>query len=110
MHNQNSNFFILLQYCIEGECVPYYPDEDDEISNDNEGTTDLDNNIDDANIAKIDDAVVFPGQIPEWPDYTNEKDEEKNQNERTSNDVIPLWYDPIFTQIFNDLKNKYITI
>ena len=62
------------------------------------------------NEGKDDDAVVFPGQNPEWPDYSQEKEEGGNQNKRTSNDIIPLWYDPIFTQIFNDLKNKYITI
>ena len=70
----------------------------------------VDNDLENKNPAMVDDAVVFPGQNPEWPDYSQEQDEKRNQNERTSNDIIPLWYDPIFNQIFHDLKNKYITI
>ena len=61
-------------------------------------------------VGEDDDAIVFPGQIPEWPDYSKEEDEEGKQNERTSDGIIPLWYDPIFYQIFSDLKDKYITI
>ena len=102
--------FNFLQHCIEGECVPFYPDDDDEITDIDEDSNEVYNDIGNENVGEDDDAIVFPGQIPEWPDYSKEEDEEGKQNERTSNGIIPLWYDPIFYQIFSDLKDKYITI
>ena len=64
-------------------------------------------------VDKDDDAVLFPDQIPEIIENKNNrpKNEEETQRERDrSNDIVPLWYDPIFTQVFNDLRNKYVEL
>ena len=72
----------------------------------------MDNNIADDTVSEDDDSIVFPDQIPE---NKGTKDKNKSngeeQIERNSNvDMIPLWYDPIFTEIFKDLRNKYANI
>lgn len=88
--------------------MPYYPDED-EISSNTDGTEEVDNNIADDIVGEDDDAIVFPDQIPE---DKGKKDKNKSNGEdqikrNKDTNMAPLWYDPIFTQIFNDLRNKY---
>ena len=101
---------VDFQYCIEGQCVPYYPDEEE----DDDGTVSVDNNIGGDNIGDDDDAVFFPGQITEEDNdvSTNQEtspDDRKNAEGNKRNQIengVPLWYDPIFTEVFKELRKK----
>ena len=97
---------FYFQFCIEGECVPYYPDDEDQINNNNDENNDVDTN----HRPDDDDAVVFPGQTPEnngdhGGNKKNGEDEQIGRDKYAS--LVPLWYDPIFTQVFTDLREKY---
>ena len=69
----------------------------------------MDNGLGGDNIGEDDDDVVFPDTI-------SRKENKADENKKTDDvDLIgkgqskhsfPSWYDPIFTQVFNDLKNK----
>ena len=74
-----------FQICIEGECSPFYP----------EGLPDIDDNsIDKSNRGKKDEDV---------------------QNSNTFNEPLdivdgrPAWYDPIFTEVFIELRKRFVS-
>ena len=74
-----------FQICIEGECSPFYP----------EGQPDIDDNsIDNSNRGKKDGDV---------------------QNSNTFNEPLdivdgrPAWYDPIFTEVFIELRKRFVS-
>lgn len=81
-------------FCIEGQCVPFYPDDVvriDEPSNDDGNSVDNTPNNDNP---KTDTDVTRTGSNggPEDDNFIQGR---------------PVWYDPIFTQIFVSLKTKY---
>ena len=108
---RHASHYILIyfQYCIEGQCVPYYPDDEGETNNNNDGTINVDNDIAGDKPGEDDDAIFFPNQIPEKENSADENtkndDGEPIQRDRSRNS-IPVWYYPIFTKVFNDLKTK----
>jgi hypothetical protein len=82
---------FLLQFCIEGNCVPFYPDDVKPI-NDNTGR-DKDTN-----------GVDYPGEnTRDSGSPSTEGDAEPGMN---LIDGRPAWYDPIYTEIFIELKMK----
>lgn len=74
MTMRHSHFF---QFCIEGKCVPFYPDDVKPID---DNSIDHDTKTMLVSQPKIDTAVLIDGR--------------------------PAWYDPIFTETFIELRNK----
>ena len=86
-----SHFFLPLdpnlQICIEGQCVPFYPDGHRIVP----PMPDVDTN-----------------DIGE-EDHENQQDDHRVNNPLNIVDGRPAWYDPIFTQTFIELKSKIYT-
>ncbi len=80
------DFFSAFQICIEGTCSPFHPDD-----------------VEKPKVPDIDDNSV---------DEERDASVEEDSHIYEPLDIVdgrPAWYDPIFTDMFIELKSRYVS-